>query len=180
MTSYTSARAFEVVGSETVTIDAAIAPTDLRVIETSANAVSLAGSDSISTNALPRAISENWGKILRAKLTGAMLSNLTRISIGRRRPNARALTTQSLGEFLEFWGRVRAVAVEPEITAAPDGTLCAEWFKSPQQRLDVRFVPGRVMFGLFSREGILEGAESLDNVAKYLKSHSARPLQWFA
>ena len=139
-----------------------------------------AGARSDTTSVLPKAIADNWGKVLRAHVSEAMQSRLIRIASARRGPNAKALTTQSLGDFLDFWNQVKIDAVEPEITVAPDGTLCAEWFRSPQQKLDVRFALGRAVFGLFSRRGILEGSESLGNVALYLRNHSARPLQWSA
>jgi hypothetical protein len=176
----TSAIPYSVVGTDTQAPSAspvAGAP-GVYSFRAGATTITIAGSIPAVTDTLPQAISENWGRILRARLSDEMQSRLIRVASQRRRSDVRPLTTQSLGDFLKFWSQVRLTAVEPEITVAPDGTLSAEWFKSAQQKLDVRFVYGRAVFGLFSRRGILEGSESIENVAKYLKTHSAKPLQW--
>ena len=119
-----------------------------------------------ATGVFPSSVTGNWNKWIRARLTDELQSRLIKIAGQGRRTNARVLTAESLGEFLDFWNLVRGSAVEPEITAASDGTLCAEWFKSRQQRLDVRFVAGHAVFGLFTRGGILEGSENPANVAR--------------
>jgi hypothetical protein len=132
------------------------------------------------TSSMPDAISANWGNILRARLSENFKARLTRIA-GRREPGLPPLASRSLAEFLEFWLLVRPVAVEPEVSVAPDGNLMAEWFRSTRYHLDLRFVPGRVIFGLISGANVSEGSESLTNlpnVANYLKIHSSQPLKW--
>lgn len=132
-----------------------------------------------TTSVLPDAVAANWGKISKARLTKQMYGNIVRVAT-QSRGMAPAVTAASLGNFLEFWMRIRNAAVEPEVVLAPDGTLYAEWYKSKHQRLDVRFTVNKAIFGLFAGSSILEGAERPETVANLLKQHAAKPLQWAA
>ena len=136
-----------------------------------------------STESLPDTIQGSWTKIARANMSVDLSADLVRI--GRLPsnwggPGSQSLRPKSLQNFLEFWLAIRDNAAEPEITLAPDGTLHAEWFKSPRQRLDVRFADQKAFFGLLTNNSILEGADDLGTVAGILKLHHARPLLWSA
>jgi hypothetical protein len=134
-----------------------------------------------SSNTLPEAILRSWSRIARANMSVRMYGDLVRIANqppGWRGPGSLRLRPASLKNFLEFWSIVRNDAAEPELALAPDGTLHAEWFKSQRQRLDVRFLEHKVVFGLIASNSILEGAEQQNTVAQILKSHHAQPLSW--
>jgi hypothetical protein len=112
-----------------------------------------------------------------------MYRDLVRIGMqppGWRGPGSLGLRPASLRNFLEFWSAIRGGAVEPELALAPDGSLHAEWFKSPRQRLDVRFLDRNLVFGLFTNNNVLEGTEHHNTVALILKAHQAKPLSWSA
>jgi hypothetical protein len=132
------------------------------------------------TRVLPTSIEVNLSKMMKARMSQRMYDRLVRVAATRSDAASgyRALTPGSVSDFLDFWILVRNVAVEPEITVAPDGTLSAEWFKSVRQKLDARFVNGKVFFGLFAGTNILEGVDAPQAVADYLKKHSAKPLLW--
>jgi hypothetical protein len=134
------------------------------------------------SDALPGAVRANWGKIAKAKLTQRMYAKIVRVAAASAalRPPARALTPASLGVFLDFWMRVRFVAAEPELALAADGIVSAEWYKSPRQKLDLRFAASTVIYGLFANSSISEGADSSETVANLLKAHPSKPLQWSA
>jgi hypothetical protein len=137
----------------------------------------------VGTSAAPKSIVDTWGAITRAGMTAEMYAKLVRLASlppGWRGPGARALRASSLAQFLHFWSLVRPNATEPELALAPDGSVHAEWFKSPRQRLDVRFAENNVRFGMFVNHNILEGADKLVTVANILKSHHAKPLTWRA
>lgn len=136
-----------------------------------------------TTGALPEIISANWGDIVNAGISLRMYGDLIRMAAvpsGWRGPGSLALRPISLRNFIAFWSAIRDVAKEPELTLAPDGSLHAEWFKSPRQRLDVRFSDQNVFFGLLNHNSILEGAEHPNTVAEILKLHHAKPLTWRA
>jgi hypothetical protein len=137
----------------------------------------------ISPNSLPDALLSNWNRIAQANMSVRMYRDLVRLAMqpsGWRGPGSRGLRAGSLKSFLEFWMAVRDSAVEPELTLAPDGSLAAEWFKSPRQRLDTRFLDHIAIFGLLMNNNVLEGAETRDTVASILKAHQAKPLTWSA
>ena len=150
---------------------------DTGVLQFAASAPSAATD---GTSVLPRVISDNWGRILRAGLSEKMQARLIHAATARRQPNARTLTSQSLAEFLDFWNRVRAVAVEPQVTVAPDGTLWALWFRSDRERLDIRFTPNGALYGLVSAPEIHEGAASVDSLVRLLENRPDGPLKWSA
>lgn len=157
----------------------ALAPSlpEPTVHSTGAGVTSVAGPIGPNTNAVPPAIQANWGRIAQARLPVHMYRSILRIATLQ----APALVPISLAYFLEFWRRVAADAVEPELVLAPDGTVHAEWFRSPRQRLDVRFAAsGKAVFGLFANTDVLEGAYNTEAVATLLAAHPARPLQWSA
>jgi hypothetical protein len=139
-------------------------------------------SEQVGTETLPNAIKANWGKIIKAQLSERIYVKLESLAAGPSSmlgPNAaRPLDAKSLGDFLDFWVRVRTIAAEPEITSAPDGTLHAEWYKSDRQRLDARFTANGVMFGLIAGTKLIEGAETPETVASLLKNNPAQPLKW--
>jgi hypothetical protein len=133
------------------------------------------------TDSLPPPIRDNWSRIGRASFSRPLYARLLRIagrSNGWRGTSSIALTSNSLRNFLEFWRRVRSVAVEPELALAPDGCLHVEWFKSRQRHLDAKFADQKVIFGLFNGRNILEGAEDRDSVVAILTSHRSKPLTW--
>lgn len=137
--------------------------------------------EQVSTASLPSAISASWSRIAQANMTVWMYAKLVRLAAqppGWRGPGSLALRPLSLKNFLEFWGMVRDSAEEPELALAPDGTLHAEWYKSARQRLDVRFAHPKILFGLFTGNSVLEGADNLKTVAQILKLHHAEPLSW--
>jgi hypothetical protein len=136
-----------------------------------------------SVNSLPESLLTSWSRIAQANMSVRMYRDLVRIGMqppGWRGPGSLGLRPASLRNFLEFWLAVRSSAVEPELALAPDGTLHAEWFKSPRQRLDVRFLDRNLVFGLFTNNNVLEGAEKHNIVALILKAHQAKPLSWSA
>jgi len=138
---------------------------------------------SYPTDSLPESILANWSRIAQANLTVGMYANLVQVALrppGWRGPGSLSLRTDSVKDFLEFWGSVRANAAEPELALAPDGSLHAEWFKSQRQRLDLRFSNKRVFFGLLNKNNILEGADDKDTVGNILRTHHASPLTWSA
>lgn len=110
-----------------------------------------------------------------------MYGNLVRLASapdGWAGPTSKALHPPAILRFLSFWTLIRDEAAEPALTLAPDGSLVAEWFKSERQRLDVRYLPRGVVFGLITPKNILEGAESAETLAAILKVHPQKPLQW--
>jgi len=140
-------------------------------------------SSDLTTNALPRAIEENWVKLKQSGLSSKFYSRLLRLALDRFNP---AITTSSkekirassLSDFLEFWARIKTDAVEPELSVSKDGSIFVEWFKSNNQRLDIKFAEGAVIFGLFNQGKILEGAETKEQAAQILQDHHARPFRW--
>jgi hypothetical protein len=135
------------------------------------------------TSAAPRKIIDAWGAITQAGMSACMYAKLVRLASvppGWRGPATRELRDSSLTQFLHFWSLVRADAAEPELALAPDGSIHAEWFKSPRQRLDVRFAENNVRFGLFVTNNVLEGMDKLTTVANILQAHHAKPLRWRA
>ena len=134
-----------------------------------------------SANSLPDSILSSWSRIANANMSVRMYNDLVRVATrpaGWRGPGSLALRPASLRNFLDFWSIVRSSAKEPELALAPDGTLHAEWFKSDRRRLDARFLDQKVVFGLFSGNGVLEGAEPRDTVAAILATHRSAPLRW--
>jgi len=129
-----------------------------------------------SAASLPTAIADNWGKIGSLNLDPEMLARIMRLAAAAGA--TRSLTSRSLNDFLDFWKLVRFSATAPELTVAPDGTLYAEWFKSRRQRLDLRFTPRAVIFGLIDGNTINEGAQPAEIVAATLKAHPSKPLRW--
>ncbi|HEV2156363.1 hypothetical protein [Bradyrhizobium sp.] len=138
----------------------------------------------VATESLPIAIAENWTKLQASGLSRKFYSRLLRLaadryqSIGPR--GSERLRSSSLSDFLDLWSRIRSEAVEPEISLSSDQSLTVEWFKSPDERLDIKFGRTAVLFGLLNKGHILEGAENKELVAMILLSHKAKPLQWRA
>jgi hypothetical protein len=136
----------------------------------------------VSTEAMPAALISNWTKLKSSGLSSRFYSRLVRLASDRfssgppRTPER--LQPTSLSNFLDFWEKIEEVAAEPEISLSNDGSVVAEWFRSPEQRLDIKFGQNTAMFGLFNKRNILEGAEKKDLVALILLSHDAKPLQW--
>jgi hypothetical protein len=93
-------------------------------------------------------------------------------------PHSKGLNVAAINRFLSFWQLIRDEAVESVLTLTPDGCLMAEWFKSDRQRLDVKYSPRAVIFGLITPKNVLEGAESAETVATILKFHPQKPLRW--
>jgi hypothetical protein len=129
------------------------------------------------TAAVPAVLQSNWSKIAKANMSNDLYASLIRIARASG-PGIHTLKLKSLQNFLAFWVAVRDDAAEPELGLGPDGSIFPEWFKSHKQRLDVRFTDQRVFFGLFANNDILEGASSLDDAAKTLMAHHAKPLSW--
>lgn len=136
----------------------------------------------LSADSLPETILTSWSRIAHANMSVRMYRDLVRIGMQPQgwRAGSLALRPASLKNFLEFWLAARDSAVEPELTLAPDGSLHAEWFKSPRQRLDIRFLDHGAVFGLFTNNDVLEGAQRSNYVASILKTHQAKPLTWSA
>jgi hypothetical protein len=135
------------------------------------------------TNSLPSSILSSWGQIADAKISIRMYDDLVRLGFrpdGWRGPGSKALDVSSLNSFLRFWSEVSNGAVEPELALAPDGAIHAEWIKSPQKRLDIRFSGEKLIFGLLNSSSIIEGADDVDVVTNILRSHYAQPLLWSA
>jgi hypothetical protein len=135
-------------------------------------------SPSSGTGSVPPAIRGNWGLIAKARLTERMYSSLMRVATANSPYSA--LTPKSLRDFFTFWAIIRNVAAAPEFGLSPDGTLTAEWYRSQRQRLDVRFLDRKLIFGLIVNNNILEGAEVASTVAALLKNHPSKPLLWTA
>jgi hypothetical protein len=141
------------------------------------------GKTEVPTETLPETLQGSWTKIARANMSVILYADLVRVArlaSGWAGLDTQPLRPKSLQNFLEFWTIVREVAAEPEVTLAPDGSLHAEWFKSPQQRLDVKFADQKAFFGLLTNNSILEGVDELHTVAQILMLHRARPLSWTA
>ena len=142
--------------------------------------------DTTQTEALPAAFVSNWTKLKSSKLSPKFYSRLLRLASGRfgtttvAPSNERKLRPSSLSDFLEFWSQIKGEAVEPDVSLSNDGSISVEWFKSNDQRLDIKFAEETVMFGLLNSGKILEGAESKELVALILRSHSAKPFRWRA
>jgi hypothetical protein len=138
----------------------------------------------VLTDALPNSLVANWTKLSASELSRRFYSRLLRLASdrfsGQPLPSSERLRASSLSDFLDFWSKIKSTAAEPEISLSNDGSLIAEWFRSPEQRLDIKFGRSAVMFGLFNKEHIIEGAESKELVALILSGHSARPLEWRA
>ena len=137
--------------------------------------------NTISTDAIPSAVTGAWGAIARANMSTRMFGQIVRLSNapdGWAGVNSKALSAAAILRFLDFWQLVRDQASEPSLTLAPDGSLVAEWFKSTKQRLDVRFSLRGAIFGLITPKNILEGVESAETAATILKVHPQRPLSW--
>lgn len=137
----------------------------------------------IASGSFPLAIAANWSSLLEAEISKAQFARLVRLGSvpdGWRGAGSQSLRAKSVLDFLKFWSLIKDHALEPELALAPDGTLHAEWFKSPKQRLDARFVDNKIVFGLFSSGTILEGAEDPGTVAFLLLQHPSKPLLWKA
>jgi hypothetical protein len=135
---------------------------------------------STPTSAIPTAVANNWGKISSAGLSPSMYGRILRLASAGDQTATR-LSAASLGNFLGFWKLIRSASAEPELALASDGSLCAEWYKSRQQRLDIRFTPDQAVFGLLSRNAVLEGAQRPNSaLANTLRHHPSKPLQWVA
>ena len=130
---------------------------------------------------MPSSIIANWGEVTHSDISNDLFDRLVRLAMARdgwRGPGSLAMSGKSLREFLSFWKSISHDAVEPELSLGPDGSLSAEWFKDFKQRLDVRFLSNKVVFGLIANNTILEGAERPDLVALLLSQHPTRPLTW--
>jgi len=127
--------------------------------------------------ALPQIIERNWSRIALADLTVGLVSRLVSAAAATER-NRKPLSEKALERFFRFWRSVKDQASEPEIVPTPDGGLHAEWFKSPSQRLDIKFSESNVFFGLINGKKILEGAYDQDTVAAILKNNPSQPLRW--
>jgi hypothetical protein len=144
------------------------------------------GGREIATETLPTAMVANWTKLKSSALSAQFYSRLLRLASDRfssaapHATTAERLRPSSLSDFLDIWSTIKSDAVEPEISLSTDGSLIAEWFKSPDQHLDIKFGRSAVMFGLFNRGHIIEGAEGKDLVVAILRNHSAKPFQWRA
>jgi hypothetical protein len=158
----------------------AVASPDKPTARPSSNSVSTAvtvNTEVASTDAIPPSIWQHWNELLEANISTRLYSDLVHLaSVQSGRRSGIGLRADSLKSFLEFWNLVRTDAVEPELALAPDGSIHAEWFKSPHNRLDVRFASQKVFFGLFTSSNILEGVDRLETVAQLLKLHPAKPL----
>ncbi len=141
--------------------------------------------DTVQTEALPAAFASNWTKLKSSQLSPKFYSRLLRLasdgfSSKPLQSNERKLRPSSLSDFLDFWSKIKGAAVEPDVSLSNDGSISVEWFKSNDQRLDVKFAQDAVMFGLLNNGKILEGAENKEQVALILLSHGAKPFLWRA
>ncbi|HEX4301470.1 MAG TPA: hypothetical protein VHZ78_01660 [Rhizomicrobium sp.] len=152
--------------------------TPTSVSTTASNAVVTVGETDVSSNAVPASILETWGELGDANLSKVLRDRIIHLASIQDVPVRRALQAISLKHFLAFWNAIPDDAAEPQITLAPDGALHAEWFKSPKQRLDIRFSEQRAIFGLFANNSILEGAQKFEDVAFILSNHPSKPLLW--
>jgi hypothetical protein len=130
----------------------------------------------------PSAIWANWSRLSQANLsveTYTRIRNLARYEKEWRGPGSKALTSESLRTFLEFWIDVGPVATSPDLAITARGSIQAEWFRNSRRHLDLEFVgKDKVFFGLFNGNAINEGIDTLEGVAAWLKSHHAKPLLW--
>ena len=140
--------------------------------------------DQLASAATPPALSVNWTRLTRARLSPAAYAKIFRIASrkqGWRGPGSCSLSSGALTTFLEFWSVVRTRACEPQLALVPNGNLGAEWFKSGRRRLDLEFCDdGSVYFGIQNGRGILEGKELVKNVAAILFGLDSKPLNWTA
>jgi hypothetical protein len=140
--------------------------------------------DIVGTDALPAALAANWSKLRTSGLSPKFYSRLMRLASDRFSsappPKQEKARSSSLSDFLDFWSVIRMDAVEPDLSLSNDGSIVVEWFKSNDQRLDIKFGETGVLFGLFNKGNVLEGSETKELVASILMNHSARPFQWRA
>jgi hypothetical protein len=129
-----------------------------------------------SSASIPSSIEENWNDILQADLSPKLYNRLLKLAASAADS---PLRTKSIRDFLDFWSLIKVDAKEPELAMDPNGALHAEWFKTDQERLDIRFARHEAVFGLFAKRSIFEGTEiDFQRLADILRSHSAKPLLW--
>ena len=128
------------------------------------------------------ALIANWTGLSQSHLSPRLFRRLVGFaqrSDGWRGLGSKPLSPEATKSFLEFWSKVRREAVEPYIALAAPGALQAQWFRSPREHLDLLFRSNQqVFFGLFRRNSIHEGVDTLENVALFLTHHPSRPLTW--
>lgn len=134
-----------------------------------------------TTSQMPESALLLWPQFLSNNLTMKLVNSIVHLlsakggaGEGRKKP----LSHESLNAFLEFWDGVKDVAIDPDLSLAPDGTLVAEWYNSVNRRLDVRFLGKDVVFGLIAGARILEGVDSQKSVILMMRNHPASPLKW--
>jgi hypothetical protein len=88
-------------------------------------------------------IADHWGELARSGLSQRTFAKLLAAAARRSGP---PLQSASLTSFLAFWRSVRTDAKEPLLGLAPDGSIHAEWYKSPKQHLDIKFGPTKLFF----------------------------------
>lgn len=133
------------------------------------------------TSLTPEAILGNWELLARSGLSEVSyhrVYSLAELKEGWRGSGSQPLSAESLKGFLEFWDLVKDGATEPEYTLLPNGALQVEWYKSDDSFLEIEFGSEAVFFGLFDGDHVIEGKDSLINLAGTFRDRESHPLQW--
>jgi len=158
-----------------------LAPERTDIIATPVSAVRGTTQDA---EAMPRALSENWSRLAISKLSSWGFERLLRLAAkedGWRGPGSKALMSEPVRAFLDFWIEMRDHASEPDLALTARGTLLAEWYRNSQRHLDIEFVSRKkLLFGLFDGQSVYEGIDSLRAVVLWLANHQSKPLRWQA
>lgn len=132
--------------------------------------------------AMPAAVADNWNKLAAAPISPRLFRDIVRFAMrtdGWRGSGSLALSGRSVGSFVDFCTAFGGVAVEPDLALTASGGLQAQWHKSRRHVLDLTFdADGKVYFGLFKGQGILEGVDTVDAVVNILRNEPSRPLTW--
>lgn len=134
------------------------------------------------TETNPEAIADNWIGLALSGLSEVSydrIAELANTGTGSRRTRTRALSSNSLRQFLSFWRRVRDHAREPEFVLCPNGHLQAEWHKNWHRHLEIEFCEdGNVFYGLFNGNRVHEGYEESTAMVDFLLGYPGKPLAW--
>jgi len=134
------------------------------------------------TNVIPYAVKANWQSLARSGLSEEGFSYIRRLSNkpdGWRGEGSRAMSSESLERFLQFWHNAKLAAKEPEFSLLPNGNLQAEWYKNSRRFLEIEFKPSdRVLIGFVNGEEMLHGRYDIKGTVDLLLRHPDKPLKW--
>lgn len=156
--------------------------------ETSATIYKIGNNDSNiglftpNTNGTPYAIERNWQKIRTAKISEAQYNriyNLAKNYNNWNRYSSNIMNSYSLSCYLNFWGKIRDFAVEPEIFLCANGNIQAEWTNGKRKNLYIEFSQKNLAyFGMFNGHKIIEGVEDIESLTNLLINIESNPLNW--